>query len=175
MVWPSWLGDIPTWITTAAVAVAAGQFFVDRKRRAAEENREAKAQATQLTAWAVTDADAKPRVYGVVVSNTSGSTFHDVVVEARMHDAKTMRPIELAILPPGDYFIEYNGKDAEYTWAFAVSSDSYNGWLRPYMKSRKYMVVGLTFADNLNQRWSTNEYAVLRHDAPTASTAASRD
>jgi hypothetical protein len=164
MVWPAWYGDIPTWITTIAVAFAAGQFFVDRKRRAAEENREAKAQATQLTSWAVTDADGQPRVYGIVISNTSGSTFHDVVIDARMHDKPTPRPVELAILPPGDYFIRYNGTDEQYTWSFAVAVDSYNGWLRPYMKSPKYMVRGIAFSDNLNQRWTTNEHAVLSRE-----------
>jgi hypothetical protein len=161
MGWQSWFGDIPTWITTIAVALAVGQFFADRKRRAAEENREAKAQATGLTAWAVTDVDAQPRTYGVIVSNTSGSTFHDVAITARMHDLPSPRPIELAILPPGDYFVEYYGPDQKYVWEFAIAVDAYNGWLRPYMKSPKYRVNGISFADNLNQRWTTNEHAVL--------------
>ncbi|WP_157127134.1 hypothetical protein [Cnuibacter physcomitrellae] len=41
-----WWGDLPTWITTAAVAIAVLQFMADRRRRRAEEDRESKVQAT---------------------------------------------------------------------------------------------------------------------------------
>lgn len=158
--WPAWLGDLPTWITTVAIGFAAGQFFIERKRRRAEEDREAKAQASQLTAWAVTDAESKPRVYGVIVANTSNSTFHDVCIAVTMHGEST-RPIDLGLLPPGDFFIEFNGPAAQYAWSFAVPTESYRGRLRPYMQSRQYRVDRVDFADNLNQRWSTNEHAVL--------------
>jgi hypothetical protein len=122
---------------------------------------ETKAHATHLTAWAVTDREAEPRVYGVVVSNTSGSTFHDVSIEARMHKEQTGRPIEVAILPPGTYFVQHNRSPTKYTWSFAVDVAAYDGVLRPYMKSQDYLVTEVTFADNLNQRWSTNQHAVL--------------
>lgn len=171
-------GDVPTWITTVAVVLAAGQFLIDRKRRAAEEEREAKAQATRLVAWAVTDYDSKPRVYGVIASNTSGSTFHNVCVTTHMHGDVTAFPINLDIVPPGqlnwpptgrsdwpltpgEFFVRLNDPREQSTWQFSVSMASYAGHLRPYMKSANYRVIGIEFSDNLNQRWSTNEHAVV--------------
>jgi hypothetical protein len=160
--WPQWAGDLPTWITTIAIGLAAFQLFAERKKRAAEETRESKAQASELTAWAVSDPD--PRVYGVVVSNTSRSTFHDVEISAKIHDRVTSRPIRLTVLPPGTFFVQFNG-DAKladsYIWAFPIDSDSYDGWLRPYMNSPKYQVTGMTFKDNLKQSWTTDAQALL--------------
>ena len=157
--WHEWLGDVPTWITTIAVIIAAVQYFGERKRRAAEGQREARAQATHLTAWTVTDV-AGSRSYGVRVSNTSGSTFHDFRLDATIH-GESPRSIELAIVPPGDYYVAYNGLDAEFTRDFAREVGEYGGWLRPYMKSDKYRVNRIQFTDNLGQQWTTDDRAVL--------------
>lgn len=164
--WPLWLGDLPTWITTLAVGVAVAHFLIDRKRRAAEEERESKAQATGLSAWTVTDVDAKPRrTYGVVIANTSASTFHDVRIHTRLH-RREPAPIRLDVLPPGTYFIQHNGESAEHVWEFAVHEKSYGGWLRPYMKSGDYRVTSIDFSDNLDQSWRADQNAVLTRTAP---------
>lgn len=157
---PTWLGDLPTWITTLAIAIAAAQFVFERRRRRAEENRESKAQASELIAWTVTDVKP-PRVYGVVVSNSSRSAFHDVTITLRLHGSETERPIQLDILPPGTYFVRHNGHGATHTWDFAVDASSYAGWLRPYMKSDKYRVTSIEFSDNLEQQWRASEHLVL--------------
>lgn len=156
----SWWGDLPTWITTLAIAIAAAQFVVERRRRRAEENRESKAQASGLIAWTVTDVEP-PRVYGVVVANSSPSAFHDVTITVRLHGAETERPIQLDILPPGTYFVRHNGHGAQHTWDFAVAASSHSGWLRPYMKSDKYRVTSIEFSDNLEQQWRASEHLVL--------------
>ena len=158
---PPWLGDLPTWITTVAVLIAAGQYLGERRRRREEADREARAQATHLTAWTVTDV-GEERAYGVRLSNTSGSTFHDVQIDAVIHGEQAARPIELTVVPPGDYFVRFNGNDTTYTWNFAQELGEYGGWLRPYMKSDKYRVTGLRFSDNLNQNWVTDDRSVLR-------------
>lgn len=163
--WPGWVGDLPTWITTLAIVLAARQFSLERSRRRAEEERESKAQATGLSAWAVTDVDCDPRIYGVVISNTSGSTFHDVRVRCRLHRSEPERPVELDVLPPGEYFVELNETGNRYTWAFAIEVSTYPGHLRPYMKSADYRVTSIEFSDNLTQRWSADEHAVLRRIA----------
>lgn len=154
-------GDIPTWITTVAVIIAAVQYLGERTRRRAESEREARAQATKLTAWAVTNVVGGRR-YGICLSNTSGSTFHDVEIEAIIHGEKPRRPIVLAIVPPGDYFVPFNGNDQEYTWDFARAIDEEPLSLRPYMKTDKYRVDAVRFRDNLGQQWTTNDRAVLR-------------
>jgi hypothetical protein len=164
--WPQWAGDLPTWITTIAIGLAALQLFTERKKRAAEEARESKAQASELTSWTVSDPDTK--TYGVVFSNSSRSTFHDVLITAKIHgDVKP--PIKLTVLPPGVFFVQHSsgsgaGSDnpsSSYVWAFPIDSASYAGWLRPYMNSAKYQVMGMTFKDNLKQSWATDSEASL--------------
>jgi hypothetical protein len=156
-----WLGDLPTWITTLAIALAAAQFWADRKRRAAEEARESKAQATGLTAWTVSDIHTSdPKVLGVVASNSSGSTFHDVTIKVKIDGATVLRPISLKILPPGTYFVAYAPKST-YSWAFPVAVHAHKGVLQPYMNTDAYQIESMHFADNLNQRWSTDARAVL--------------
>lgn len=162
MGWPQWLGDIPTWLTTLAVVIAAASYLSEHKRRKAEEDRESKAQATQLSAWTVTDVETDPRVYGVVIDNISGSTFHDIQIDVVIHDKATRVPIRLSTLPPGRYFVKYDADNAPYYWDFAIDAASYReGYLRPYTKTEKYKIEALYFSDNLNQRWVADSHAVL--------------
>ncbi len=158
MSWPTWAGDIPTWITTAAVGFAGAQLLVDRRRRAAEENREAKAQASKLSAWAVSDRNAEPLTFGVVVSNRSVSTFHNVSIVAKIHKKKVGGDIHFEVLPPGEFFVEFaNGE-----WEFAVEASEHGRTLRPYTRTEGYRVLSIHFTDNLDQRWSADAHMVLR-------------
>lgn len=161
--WPNWMGDLPTWLTTAAIGFAALSYVADRRRHRDEKEREAKAQARNLSAWAVTDVDAEPRVYGVILDNASGSTFHDVKVWATFHNKPARRQIELYTLPPGQHFVQFNGNDARYTWAFPIPISTYVGSpLVPYTKTEGYQVDRVEFTDNLDQHWAADKHAVLR-------------
>jgi len=156
--WPSWAGDIPTWVTTIAVGFAGGQLVIDRRRRAKEEERDAKSQASKLSAWAASDRSCEPKAFGIVVSNRSGSTFHDVAISAKIHQKTVEQDVEFAVLPPGEYFVELL-KDGE--WEFAVESGEHGRALRPYTRTGGYRVLGMSFTDNLDQRWSTDGHMVL--------------
>ena len=154
---PNWVGDMPTWITTLAIVFAGYQLLSDRKRRAAEEDRMSKAQARKISAWTATAVTA-PRAYGLVVSNRSDSTFHNVEVTGILHGVDfTANPVRFTVLPPGDYFVEQE----KNVWKFPAHVDEREGCLRPYTQTDSYRVLGLDFTDNLNQRWSANEYMVL--------------
>lgn len=153
-------GDVPTWVTTMAVLFAAVQYFGERARRREEAEREARAQATQFTVWAVTTL-REPRRYGVRISNTSGSTFHDVHIEATIHKKKARRPIDLTIVPPGDFFVEFSGDEEGYLWRFPCDVREIEGSLRPYMKTNDYRVHEVRFRDNVGVEWSTDDRAVL--------------
>jgi hypothetical protein len=164
--WPQWAGDIPTWITTAAIALAALQLFAERKKRAAEEVRESKSQASELTSWTVSDGGTKN--FGLVVSNTSRSTFHNVEITVQLHDQLIKTPVRLTVLPPGTFYIRYSGDDPRgrdnsrpFAWEFPIDANSYDGWLRPYMNSPKYQVLKMAFKDNLKQAWHTDAQALL--------------
>jgi hypothetical protein len=154
------MGDLPAWITTLAVVISASQYFAERTKRREEVERASQAQATHFTAWAATDA-GEHRSYGIRLSNTSGSTFHDVRIEAVIHGRAVARPINLKIVPPGDYFIEHI-KNSETSWELARAVDEHDGWLRPLMQSDKYRVARMTFSDNRNRAWVTDDRAVLR-------------
>ena len=158
--WPAWMGDLPTWVTTTAVVVAVAQFLADRRRRMVIEERERQEQARQLTAWVVTDPSEGARQYGVVVSNTSGSTFHDIACRVTMHGETVDTDLVLLTLPPGTYYVQHE-PHSTYRWAFADLVSDYNGILRPYMKSPKYQIESITFSDNLRNRWSIDNRAVL--------------
>ncbi|WP_456286988.1 hypothetical protein M1D46_06835 [Microbacterium sp. JZ70] len=109
----------------------------------------------------MTDVERDPRVYGVVVSNTSGSTFHDIVIDVTMHGERVEHPIEMNVLPPGEYFVMLNPKGSPFAWDFAKHTSEYDGNLRPYTKSDRYRVLGYAFSDNRMQRWTVDERAVL--------------
>ena len=113
------------------------------------------------TAWTVSDIETRdPKVLGVVVSNSSGSTFHDVVITVKIDGSRVPRPISLKILPPGTYFVAYAPK-AKFVWDFPLPIEACTGVLQPYMNTDGYQIESIDFADNLNQRWSTDARAVL--------------
>lgn len=154
-----WLGDLPTWITTLAIVIAVLQFAMDRSRRKEEQERERREQARQLTTWVATYPKS-PREYMIILSNTSGSTFHDVSVSAVIHGEK-VAPLNLNILPPGEFFVQYDPEN-NYTWRFAQSVDACTfDELRPYMKSNKYRIISADFTDNADVRWHTDDRARL--------------
>lgn len=154
-----WLGDIPTWITALAVIFAIAQYRADRDDRQRARDREERAQATGLTAWTVTDATEGARHYGVVLSNTSGSMFHDLRIDATLHNEPT-RQLHLQVLPPGEYVVEHT-KGNTYEWGFPEPVASCTFALRPYMNSPKYRVRSVVFTDNHRQTWQSDEHAVL--------------
>lgn len=158
--WPAWLGDLPTWFASIAVVFAACHYSAERRRHRADSERETRAQASHLAAWAVTDAD-KPRRYGVRVVNTSGSPFYDVEVDALLHGKTVPSPHRLNVLPPGDYFIELVGSDGRFSWTFACRTDEHPGTLRPYMQSPRYRVTGVRFTDGAGLRWVLEDGARL--------------
>ncbi len=152
-------GDLPTWLTTAAVLFAALQFLSERRGRQAEREREAKHQASLLNVWTVSDQQVEPKVYGVVIENASGSMFHDLEITAVLHGEST-KPLTLQVLPPGRYFVQHLPLEV-FGWNFAQEEREHGRTLRPHLKSGDYRVHQVSFNDNLGQRWETNDRAVL--------------
>ena len=158
MVVSVWLELIPAWITTLAVGVAAYQLSIDRRRRATEEDRESKSQARRISAWAASErgVDGRGVSFGIVISNRSDSTFHDVQISSRMH--KTERPdLHLTVLPPGEFYVQLRGDE----WEYALATAEYGKFLRPYTGTQHYKVLAIKFTDNLNQKWGADEHMVL--------------
>lgn len=154
------LGDIPTWITTVAVAVALAQYVADRSRRRRAFDREERAQATGLAAWTITDPDPANRGYGVFVRNESGSAFHDVEIRVMLHGQEIDPPVRLTVVPPGEYVV-WKLTNERHAWSYPKLPSEEGRVLRPYMNSPKYGVLAMKFADNVNQCWQTDQHAVL--------------
>ncbi|QAY64073.1 hypothetical protein ET495_13540 [Xylanimonas allomyrinae] len=155
-------------MTTAAVFFAGGQLVLDRRRRETEEDRASKHQASKLSAWAVSDRQSQPLAFGVVVSNRSDSTFHNVAVDAFIHH-KQCTQISLTVLPPGEYFVELDQKNSadhrNWAWEYAVEQREHGRSLRAYTGTEGYSVLSIAFTDNLDQRWRADKHMVLRRVA----------
>ena len=160
-------GDVPTWITTAAIGLAVLSVLLERKSNAAEEDRNAKSQATKLSTWVVSQPKSTPGILGVVISNSSESTFHDVEIHARFFGMNWDEPIILNVLPPGKYFAQFRRRKVtghRAGWAFPIEVTSEPMLFQPYMNTADYGVNGMRFTDNLDQTWLTNEHAVLSRE-----------
>lgn len=152
-----WVGALAACLTAVAAVFAAFQYRLERGRRRDELDRAAKDQALGFSAWAVSDRRS-PLKYGVVASNRSRSTFHDVRIDAVLF-GEQLPKVELNVLPPGDFFIEFN-QDA-WEWEFAVSCAEHGGHLRPYTRTGRYRVRSVNFMDNCEATWKMNEHMVI--------------
>lgn len=152
----SFVGDLPAWITAAAVIFAGSQYLIERDRRRDEQDRAERMQASQLSAWPVSNRHSQPLAYGVLISNRSTSTFHDVVVEAVLFGNRQQK-LALKVLPPGDYFVPI--KDSE--WDFPLSTAEYGGHLRPYTRTDRYFIASMAFTDNRGRIWHTDRRMLL--------------
>ena len=161
--WPNWLGDLPTWVTSATIVIAALHYRNERGRRRAEEERDSKSQASKLCAWVAFDKASEARYgkRGLVIANSSGSTFHDVAIDVQIHKNKPVTSLRLVVLPPGCYYAEHQGEGTDFAWAFPDPMDPADPRLRPYMKSPDYLVRNIEFHDALGQHWRTDERSVL--------------
>lgn len=161
--WPNWLGDLPSWVTTATIAIAALHYRNERGRRRAEEERDSKEQASKLCAWVAFDkaSEGSHGKRGVVIANSSGSTFHNVTIQVQIHKNRPITTLHLLVLPPGSYYAEHQGEGKEFPWAFPDPIGPTDPRLRPYMKSPDYLIRSIDFHDALGQRWQTDERSVL--------------
>lgn len=162
-----WISAIASLIATVTVVIAVSEYFAGRERRRRDSDRERREQARQLTAWAATIPVEGARRYGVVLSNTSGSTFHDVEAEVVLFGESTSRPIRLSIIPPGRYWVEYTPSHSS-GWEFPVERSVIEDEIRPYMMTDKYRVHRVTFTDNMGQRWQSDDHARLRECMSTS-------
>ncbi|MCD5348447.1 hypothetical protein [Agromyces sp. S2-1-8] len=152
-----WIGALAACLTAVAVVFAAFQYRLDRSRRRDELDRAAKEQAMRFAAWVVSDR-RPPKQYGVVASNQSRSTFHNVRIDAVLF-GESLPEIELNVLPPGDFFVALDQKTRE--WRYAVACAEHGGHLRPYTRTGRYKVRSVSFMDNREATWSMNEHMVV--------------
>lgn len=154
---------VPGVVSALSVLFLAGQYFAERKRRADESERESRSQAVRLSAW--TAADFERQIHGVVIKNDSGTTFHDLHVDAEIH-GKRPRPISLWVLPPGEYFVPLTQDGADLSWGYPIRSDEHFGKLRAHTVSKsRYGVREIMFVDCVGQRWKADKHMLLQRSS----------
>ena len=65
--------------------------------------------------------------------------------------------------------MQYNGRgrsDERFEWNFPIPADAYGRTLRPITASSKYLVRSLTFTDNADKRWASDEHRVVSEIRP---------
>ncbi|WP_080754870.1 hypothetical protein [Clavibacter michiganensis] len=156
-------GDVPTWITTLAVGFGAAQLYQDRQATKERTERDARVQARALTAWAGSCRDDEQRddEYGVVVRNDSGLPFRDVVLTIVWFGDR-QEPVELRLLPPGEYFIRSTKSRG---WDFPISKEEHGRPVRPYTQTSRYAVTEVHATDAAGRRWRMHDDGRLE-DAP---------
>lgn len=104
-------------------------------------------QAAQVSAWWVRSDESG---WGVLISNGSDQLIYDVVLVA-VADEKDLRPSELHLIPPGQYFL------APEKWpASAFPSVADPEEFCPIMNTEKYQIRTLEFTDSASVRWVRN-------------------
>ncbi|WP_295818086.1 hypothetical protein [uncultured Microbacterium sp.] len=100
-------------------------------------------------------------IFGVVVANTSASALLDVRIQTRLKNAPQVAPIWLRILPPGTHLVRRANPGSMCAWEFARELLPTDKPFQPIVNSIEYRVIEIAFIDNRNQRWTTDERAIL--------------
>lgn len=147
---PNWISAVSTALAFLAAGIAA--YFAWHSLRR-ESWREERARALGLEAWWVDGELDGRKVWGVLVSNATTASFHEVEIEAVGGDnPKAGRAIRLKSLPPGRYFVESLAKTAEQPWADRILVPD-EQFLRPLTQARTRNVRVLRFTDSSGIRW----------------------
>lgn len=147
----SFWGDLPTWVTTLAVLFAAAQLRQSRIASKKESEREARAQADGVWAWAGScrTEDGKASAYGVVITNSSPAPIRNVRVSLHLH-GNALETELIRVLPPGEYFVERNGSN----WGYPMTLEEFGATIRPYAQTERYMVHSTKFIDAVGTSWN---------------------
>lgn len=152
-------GDVPTWITTIAVGFGAVQLYQDRQSRQRQAELEARSQAGAVSAWAgsLRATSNQAQEYGFVIANDSGLPIRDVSVEATLHGS-TPAKVDIVVLPAGRYFVKHLG---ENKWDYPAVLEEFDRYVRPYTRTGRYRVNGVTFTDSSGTNWSIDAQGAL--------------
>lgn len=161
------MNDFPEWLAalTSVGALVAAIFAGLAAWRVAriEQQRDRRAQALAISAWATQRmVDGRPTV-GIHLLNTSAAPVTEVAVCFTDADGSPYTPLRLRILPPGAYFVQQK-RSSPYKWGFPEPA---NDALVAIMKSGTWRVDSLAFSDQGHVAWLRAASGTLR-EAPTA-------
>lgn len=155
-----WGEYIPNWIaavSTALAFIAAGIAAVFAWRSLQRDtSRDERSRALGLSAWWVTGHLLDKEVWGILVSNSASTTFHDVSIRAvgNTH-SKANATIDVRTLPPGRYLVQSMPKSADKPWGTKIALTD-DVALQPLTNANTRNVQSIEFTDSsaLQWRWS---------------------
>lgn len=143
-------------VWAARVSKRLYQIEVDRDVVAAE--RSEREQASAIAAWCVYfthDPDSEHK-RGLQLHNSSDSPVFDVTIRSTYAASKNgaaeeLRPLDLSILPPGDYTARTH---PVFYWDYPEERAVEGRPVRPVMKNPKWGVEEIRFTDAHGTKWS---------------------
>ena len=132
-------------------------YDLESKRERGLVNRTRREQASGIAAWCVfcPDHDSQTQS-GILLHNSSDAPVFNVEIlstysQKQAHAPQDQEPLNLAILPPGDYV---SNKDVKFHWSFPEERSAVASTIRPVMKNSKWVVTEVKFTDSHGTRWN---------------------
>ncbi|GAA3659118.1 hypothetical protein [Microbacterium marinilacus] len=147
----------------AAAIYTARTFRMERSREDRSVARERREQAALVSAWCASRTDVKHAsgrsLRGIMLRNASHAPAYDVVIEStyaqrKADDPEPVKPVSIAVVPPGEYFLQEGDK---YPWDLPTDAQSLEGLLQPIMNNPKWIVTSLVFTDAHGETWQRDE------------------
>lgn len=136
-----------------AVRSSSRMLRIERGRDQERQRQAQEKQASLIGAWAVFCPEAKTEHgssrSGVLVSNSSASAVHDVVIQSADAKGDDQHPLTMTILPPGEHLMLTH---RQYRWSFPKHRDEAGGIIRPVTKHAKWRVQSIEFTDARSHR-----------------------
>lgn len=168
---PNWIAAVSTALALIAAGIAAVFAWRSLQRDASRDER---SRALGLSAWWVTGILREKEVWGILISNSASTTFHDVSIRAvgNTH-SKAKATIDLRTLPPGRYLVQSMPKTADQPWGAKVALTD-DIALQPLTNANSRNVQSIDFTDSsaLQWRWSPTS-GLERRGTPRSTSAVS--
>jgi hypothetical protein len=183
------VGTVPEWISAIATVGALIAAWLagttakrlygvesDRDATAAEQRERHDADLVHAWTTAVHRDGTRPR-YGLIVKNGSSSPVFDVTIQSTTGipfegGHKRAWPVDLAMLPPGEYFVTTVPYPDTNTGEDGIPepTSGLDGTIRPVMKKRDWAVSRIHFTDASGRHWQRDKDGVLTR-APASARA----
>ncbi|WP_156027506.1 hypothetical protein [Mycetocola saprophilus] len=118
--------------------------------------RERRSQASEITAWSISrHADDRKQRRGLYISNGSNSAVFDVEIsstysESSQANPTDLSPLNLAVLPPGEYVV-FGGE--KYAWELPQERGSFTDSISPIMNNPGWKVTRIVLTDSHGTTW----------------------
>lgn len=124
-----------------------------REAEKREEMRDQRRIASNMQAWWVKETKEDSARWGIILSNTGADNAVFYNVDIRIVSNSTPLRVNIATLPPGQYFLEScRTNSGSPTISYPESIRELRGY-QPLLKAKTHAVQAMEFTDQVGQRW----------------------